>query len=691
MAVSLSAVSGQAVTVPYTVTGGTAVSGVNYVLANGTLTIPAGIKTEDIPLAVLDDGIVDASSTVKIALAAPTNATLGTNANFTYTILNADPLISVAFASSSASGQESKSASLQVKLSAAATKTVTVHYAVTGGTALGNGVDYTLKPGTLTFKPGTTTQTITIPTVDDKIYEANETIIVALSSPSNAKLGGNTTFTYTIQNIDPQPSVAFTTTTGSGQETLSNPNVSVSLSAASSQVVTVHYVVSGGSAVSGVNYTLSAGTLTFTPGSKTASFPLTILDGSPLTSSLKVQVTLSAANNATLGTTNQVFTYTILATPAQAGFDTTPPVILPTTTYSATTGDLTVSGIVSDNFSGVSSLQAHLDGGTVTTVSVGAGGQFSVDLPLGQPSNGGHTLYLTATDHAGNALSTTQPLPIFDLSQGSDTGTVGDHSTSDATATLTGTAPANATLFLVGTNVQTLASSTGAFQFPNIALAMGSNPFTIEAKDSAGNTGLFTLTIMRTAATTQPNAVLLWNAATLNAIQTDGSDPEFASRALAMVQAAVYDSVNSVDGTPAYYVKVAAPADSSIDAAVDAAAYVVLSSVYPAQQATFNTLMTSQLALLPTGQGTTDGESVGKTVGDAIIGAACQRRLAHLCRLCPWHGAGGLAADGTGVSAGPGSGVGEPGAVRHEQPQPVHAGRPSRPDQPGMGRRCQPG
>ena len=101
--------------------------------------------------------------------------------------------------------------------------------------------------------------------------------------------------------------------------------------------------------------------------------------------------------------------------------------------------------------------------------------------------------------------------------------------------------------------------------------------------------------------------------------RTDGTDPVMASRGLAMLQAAVYDAVNNVEGTPAYYVKVAAPADSSIAAAVDAAAHDVLLYLYPAQKATFDALLTSQLALLPSGQGTTDGEAVGQAVGNAII------------------------------------------------------------------------
>jgi hypothetical protein len=80
---------------------------------------------------------------------------------------------------------------------------VTVNYAVTGGTASGGGVDYTLAGGTLTFNPGDITKNISITIVNDALDENDETIVVTLSSPSNATLGTNTVHTYTILDNDP--------------------------------------------------------------------------------------------------------------------------------------------------------------------------------------------------------------------------------------------------------------------------------------------------------------------------------------------------------------------------------------------------------------------------------------------------------------------------------------------------------
>jgi hypothetical protein len=312
--------------------------------------------------------------------------------------------------------------------------------------------------------------------------------------------------------------------------------------------------------------------------------------------------------------------------------DTIPPAVIIASPGSGplTNHNVTVTGQVTDATSGVAALTAQVDGGAAAPVTVGAAGAFSftTSLPLDGSQDGAHTIYLVGTDVAGNAasgdlsftLDTIPPVtPAFDLSSGSITPGSAAHQTAAGRVTLVGHTDPNVNVTLVQTGATTLSSNTGVFQFPGVLLAVGGNPFTVQAQDAAGNLSSYALTIIRTAATAQPNAVIVWNQATLNAIQTDGADPVMSSRALAMVQAAVYDAVNNAQGTTAYYVKVVAPADASVDAAVDAAAHDVLGYLYPGQQATFDALLTSQLALLPAGQATTDGEAVGQAVGNAII------------------------------------------------------------------------
>ena len=79
---------------------------------------------------------------------------------------------------------------------------VTVDYAATGGTATGSGTDYTLASGTATITSGNTTTVICLGITNDGDPEPDETIEITLSNPTNAVLGTNTLYTYTIEDED---------------------------------------------------------------------------------------------------------------------------------------------------------------------------------------------------------------------------------------------------------------------------------------------------------------------------------------------------------------------------------------------------------------------------------------------------------------------------------------------------------
>ena len=71
--------------------------------------------------------------------------------------------------------------------------------------------------------------------VDDSITEGSESVILTLSSPSNASLGSDSVHTYTITDNDSAPVVDFNTTSSSGAESVSSNALTVDLSASSTQ------------------------------------------------------------------------------------------------------------------------------------------------------------------------------------------------------------------------------------------------------------------------------------------------------------------------------------------------------------------------------------------------------------------------------------------------------------------------
>ena len=106
-----------------------------------------------------------------------------------------------------ARGREGRDATLDfaVELNRAAAHVVSVDYATIDGTATA-GEDYTATSGALTFAPGTTKKTVTVPILDDAVDEGKEKFTLRLSNPQGAYLRKkHREATGIIVNEDPLP------------------------------------------------------------------------------------------------------------------------------------------------------------------------------------------------------------------------------------------------------------------------------------------------------------------------------------------------------------------------------------------------------------------------------------------------------------------------------------------------------
>jgi hypothetical protein len=206
----------------------------------------------------------------------------------------------VAFSSATYSVAENAGpAIITVNLSNPSAQTITVNYATSNGSAT-SGSDYTASSGTLTFTPGDISETFNVTITDDSIYEGSETVNIALSSPSNATRGSPSTAVLTINDNETQPTVAFSSATYPVGENAGPATITVDLSGASSQTITVNYATSNGSATAGSDYTAASGTLTFNPGDISKTFNVTITDDSIFEGSETVNLALTSPANATL-------------------------------------------------------------------------------------------------------------------------------------------------------------------------------------------------------------------------------------------------------------------------------------------------------------------------------------------------------------------------------------------------------
>ena len=273
-------------------------------MGNGTLSIPSGATTGTITIAnIVNDTADEPDETVIVTLSSPSNATLGSADVHTYTIADDDGLPTVDFGNSSSSGAEDISTvALTVYLSAASSNNITVNYAVTG-TATGSGTDYTLANDTLTISAGATSGTITIAgIVDDEAVEGNETVILTLSGPSNAVLGTDSVHTYTINDNDGIPTVEFSASTSADSEAVSTRTLAVVIPFSSAQEIEVDYAVTGGTAGSGTDYSLSSGKVVIQDGATSGTIVIpSIIDDSADEVDETIIITLSNPINATLG------------------------------------------------------------------------------------------------------------------------------------------------------------------------------------------------------------------------------------------------------------------------------------------------------------------------------------------------------------------------------------------------------
>src|SRR5438105_3174601 len=115
------------------------------------------------------------------------------------------------------------------------------------------------------------------------------------------------------------------------------------------------------------------------------------------------------------------------------------------------------------------------------------------------------------------------------------------------------------------------------------------------------------------------NVILEWNQLALNAIGQTGTNTPLASRALAITQAAVYDSVNAIDRSfEPYHAHVHASRGASLEAAAAQAAHDTLVALFPSRASTFDAALAADLAGIPPGRAR-QGTAVGHDVAQQIL------------------------------------------------------------------------
>ena len=118
--------------------------------------------------------------------------------------------------------------------------------------------------------------------------------------------------------------------------------------------------------------------------------------------------------------------------------------------------------------------------------------------------------------------------------------------------------------------------------------------------------------------------VIEWNDVLIAALRVDTTlpGPGWSSRNAAIMHAAIFDAVNAIDGThEPYLVAASAPRKTPLTAAVAAAGWRTLSSLYPQQHSTFDAALTTSLARVADGPREDAAVALGVAVADEILAA----------------------------------------------------------------------
>ncbi|MCY4573589.1 MAG: hypothetical protein OXF01_12400, partial [Gemmatimonadetes bacterium] len=299
--VSLSVASSEQVTVEYATSGGTAVSGTDFTAESGTLTFAANETSKTVSVATTDDSSDESDETFTLTLSSPANATLGM-ATATGTIVDDDDApttqLTASFGGMPASHTGARF-TFQLTFSEAPhslgyQKLRDDAFDVTGGTvhAAGRRQQGSDQAWNITVAPsGQGDVMITLPATTDCSASG------AICTEDKRPLSNSESATVAGPATPPAVSVSGASATeGDAVE------FTVSLSAATSQQVTVAYATSGGTAASGTDFTAESGTLTFAANETSKTVSVATTDDSSDESDETFTLTLSSPANATLGT-----------------------------------------------------------------------------------------------------------------------------------------------------------------------------------------------------------------------------------------------------------------------------------------------------------------------------------------------------------------------------------------------------
>ncbi len=265
-----SAPSGIGTSVSYATEADTALPYQDFLPRSGTAFFDPGMTATTILVPLVQDSIPEGSEFFSIRLSNPNGGTL--QAPVTSFEIEDDDAPVTSLSVVAAPTRESAGAVVfTATLSAPQAESIVATYGTFSDEATA-GVDFVSSTGSITFAPGATTASFSIPLVSDSVLEPNETFGVLVSAAVILREGEGTA---TILDDD-----GFSVSGVVVQESKGGAFASftVSLGSPLAAPATVSFTTVGGTAQPSQDYTPVSGTLTFAPGTTSQAVKVTILD-----------------------------------------------------------------------------------------------------------------------------------------------------------------------------------------------------------------------------------------------------------------------------------------------------------------------------------------------------------------------------------------------------------------------------
>ena len=295
-------------------TNNSAINGQDYNFGSAIITLPDGVTNSFFNIQILEDTLDEDDETFTLMMTSATGgAVIGTPNTVGVTIVDNDPLptLSIGDVTVTEGTGGSRNAVFTVSLNTASGRTVGVAFAAADGTATAPS-DYVATNGSLTFPAGTLTRTITVSIVTDNMFELDEQFSVNLSSASNATFADSTA-TGLISNDDLQPTLSINDiVVTEGTNGTVNAAFTVSLSNPSYLPISVTYATANDTALAGLDYRATNGTLTVLAGTLATNIFVTLTPDVPAEPDEQFRVNLTAPINTTISDAQGICTITEL-------------------------------------------------------------------------------------------------------------------------------------------------------------------------------------------------------------------------------------------------------------------------------------------------------------------------------------------------------------------------------------------